>query len=173
MNSDRQQNETDETSAWNQWLAQHAPKLLLFARQQTRCEADAADVVQEAIVEAWRGKPDGSLPVLGLIFATIRHRAIDLARRDDRRMIRDAKTQQDVLEDWFDLGPEDQERNRMLQTALGNLPEDQRDVITLKVWGGLTFAEIAEALEIPANTAASRYRYGLEELRKHTKEIFV
>lgn len=47
-----------------------------------------------------------------------------------------------------------------------------REVVTLKVWGGLTFAEIAEALEIPANTAASRYRYGLIELRKLTKEVF-
>ena len=44
--------------------------------------------------------------------------------------------------------------------------ENYREVVTLKTWGGLTFAEIAEALEIPANTAASRYRYGLEELRK-------
>jgi RNA polymerase sigma-70 factor (ECF subfamily) len=45
--------------------------------------------------------------------------------------------------------------------------------VTLKVWGELTFAEIAIALEIPANTAASRYRYGLEELRKHTKQGFM
>jgi len=35
----------------------------------------------------------------------------------------------------------------------------------------LTFVQIAEALEIPANTAASRYRYGLIELRKLTKEV--
>ena len=46
------------------------------------------------------------------------------------------------------------------------LQANYREVVTLKTWGGLTFAEIAEALEIPANTAASRYRYGLEELRK-------
>jgi len=45
-------------------------------------------------------------------------------------------------------------------------------VVTLKIWGELTFAEIAEALEIPANTAASRYRYGLAELRKLATEIF-
>ena len=46
------------------------------------------------------------------------------------------------------------------------LQANYREVVTLKTWGGLTFAEIAEALEIPANTAASRYRYGLEELRR-------
>ena len=47
-----------------------------------------------------------------------------------------------------------------------------REVVTLKVWGELSFAEIAAVLEIPANTAASRYRYGLAELRKHTIGIF-
>jgi len=52
------------------------------------------------------------------------------------------------------------------------LPENYRQVLTLKVWGGLTFAEIADSLNIPANTAASRYRYGLKELRKLTKEVF-
>jgi DNA-directed RNA polymerase specialized sigma24 family protein len=59
----------------------------------------------------------------------------------------------------------------LMQNAMSRLPEMFREVITLKVWSGLTFAEIAEALDIPANTAASRYRYGLAELRKLTREV--
>ena len=55
---------------------------------------------------------------------------------------------------------------------MSKLSDNYREVVTLKVWGELTFGEIAEALEIPANTAASRYRYGLAELRKLTTEIF-
>jgi RNA polymerase sigma-70 factor (ECF subfamily) len=54
---------------------------------------------------------------------------------------------------------------------MSQLPEMYREVITLKMWGGLTFGEIAETLAIPANTAASRYRYGLLELRKLTREV--
>jgi RNA polymerase sigma-70 factor, ECF subfamily len=54
---------------------------------------------------------------------------------------------------------------------MSRLPDIYRDVITLKVWGGLTFAEIADALGIPAKTAASRYRSGLTELRRLTKEV--
>jgi RNA polymerase sigma-70 factor (ECF subfamily) len=50
--------------------------------------------------------------------------------------------------------------------ALARLPEEQLTVVVLKVWQGMTFAEIAEALDIPANTAASRYRYALEKLRQ-------
>jgi RNA polymerase sigma-70 factor (ECF subfamily) len=166
------QHETDGASEWNRWLAQHAPKLLLFARQQARCEADACDLVQDAVVESWKRQSDGSPPPLGLVFATIRHRAVDLARREDRRMNRETAAHEAAPQDWFDSGVEERERNRLLQKAMSNLPKIHRDVITLKLWGGLTFNEISKALEIPANTASSRYRYGLEELRKLTKEVF-
>jgi RNA polymerase sigma factor (sigma-70 family) len=59
----------------------------------------------------------------------------------------------------------------LIQDAMTKLPEIYREVITLKVWGDLTFAEIAQSLGIPANTAASRYRYGLEQLRQLTREV--
>ena len=62
----------------------------------------------------------------------------------------------------FDLTAE----SRALQVALTSIPEKYREVITLKMWGELTFAEIGDTLEISPNTAASRYRYGLEALRK-------
>ena len=50
--------------------------------------------------------------------------------------------------------------------AMARLPEEQLTVVVLKVWQGMTFAEVAEALDIPANTVASRYRYALEKLRQ-------
>lgn len=161
------------TSGWDQWLARHAPKLLLFARQQARCEADAHELVQDAVVEAWRIQLDGALPAPGLVFGLIRRRAIDLARRNQRRANRETIAQESAPPEWFAPEIEDRERARLLQDALGRLPVTQRDVVTLKIWGELTFAEIAEALDIPANTAASRYRYALEELRKLTREVFV
>lgn len=159
---------------WGEWLAQYAPGLLLFARQQTRSEADAQDLVQEAVVESWRRRPEGSPPPpLGLVYATIRRRAIDLARMEDRRSHRERAAHVEAPQEWFDSEVEDRERSRLLQQAMSALPEMYRDVVTLKVWGGLTFAEIAETLEIPANTASSRYRYGLIELKKLTKESFI
>jgi RNA polymerase sigma-70 factor (ECF subfamily) len=159
-------------SDWEQWLARHAPGLLLFARQQTSCEADAQDLVQEAVVESWRRQSKGAPPPLGCVYATIRRRAIDLARRDDRRAVREVAAHLDNPQCWFDSMVDERERNLLIQKAMSHLPEIYRDVVTLKVWSGLTFGEIAEALEIPANTAASRYRYGLIELRKLTKEVF-
>jgi RNA polymerase sigma-70 factor (ECF subfamily) len=155
---------------WRRWIADHAPKLLLFARQKSRSEADAQDLVQEALVECWQRNGDGP-PPLPLVFATIHRRAIDLARREDRRATREQVVAVDKSQPWFDTGVEDREFSRVIQRALAELPEEQREVITLKIWGGLTFAEIGESLDIPANTAASRYRYGMSELRKLTKQV--
>ena len=52
-----------------------------------------------------------------------------------------------------------------LASALGDLPPEQRAVVHLKLWEGMTFEAIAGLLGIPSNTAASRYRYALEKLR--------
>jgi RNA polymerase sigma-70 factor (ECF subfamily) len=157
---------------WQRWLDDHAAKFLLFARQKARSEADAQDLVQEAIIEAAQRNACEGPPPMALVFATIYRRAIDWARREDRRMVRELAASEPVPSVWFDTSVEDRERARLIQDAMRKLPEIYREVVTLKVWGGLTFAEIADSLEIPANTAASRYRYGLQELRALTKEIF-
>lgn len=50
--------------------------------------------------------------------------------------------------------------------ALSKLPEEQRETVYLKIWGDLTFAEIAELQNISLQTAASRYRYSLAKLKE-------
>jgi RNA polymerase sigma-70 factor (ECF subfamily) len=59
-----------------------------------------------------------------------------------------------------------------LAEALGELPEDQRSVVHLKLWEGLTFEAIARLLDIPPNTAASRYRYGIDKLRARLRPLY-
>jgi RNA polymerase sigma-70 factor, ECF subfamily len=163
--------ESPQQADWRRWLEDHAPKFLLFARQQARSEADAQDLVQEAVVEACRRRRNGEPPPAALVFATIRRRAIDLARCEARRAGRELAAIEPLPAAWFDTSVEDRELQQLIQDAMSRLPETYRQVLTLKVWGGLTFAEIADTLDIPANTAASRYRYGLTELRKLTKGV--
>ncbi len=55
----------------------------------------------------------------------------------------------------------------MLRQAVEKLTDKLREVVTMKIWGGLTFAQIADVLKISHNTAASRYRYALEQLQKN------
>jgi RNA polymerase sigma-70 factor (ECF subfamily) len=68
--------------------------------------------------------------------------------------------------------PDESGFREALAAALGEIPSDQRAVIHLKLWEGLTFEHIAELLGIPLNTAASRYRYGLDKLRERLRPLY-
>jgi RNA polymerase sigma-70 factor, ECF subfamily len=75
-------------------------------------------------------------------------------------------------EDAWLLGPDgNAEEALSVQAALNELPEEQREAVFLKIWGGMTLLEIAGVLEIPMNTAASRYRYALEKLRQRLRPL--
>lgn len=101
-----------------------------------------------------------------MLFASIRRAATDLARRDTRRVRREQAWERDGESGWFEPAPGGGERSAEIERALRRLPADQREVLVLKIWGELTFDEIARQLEIPLNTAASRYRYALAALRQ-------
>lgn len=152
------------TSEWNSWLAENAGRFLLFARQQTRCGQDAEDVLQESLVETWRRA--GGKPEAALVFATIRRRAIDLGRRTDRRTQRELATEEPTPQFTITMADDKAFALHELERALKHLPQTQREVLTLKFWGGLTFVEVAATLDIPQGTAASRYRMALEALRQ-------
>jgi RNA polymerase sigma-70 factor, ECF subfamily len=167
------------TSAWRDWLESHGPKLLLFARNQSRSLEDAKDIFQDALVKLvekinsgeFVGGQEAWQPYL---YATIRRLAIDLSRRDDRRKKREDNASKDQLVDqyeesnpWFENDSSDDETRSQLESSIKELPAKFSEVILLKIWGERTFAEIGETLGISQNTAASRYRYGLEALKKH------
>src|SRR5262249_37078041 len=146
--------ESSATVGWQRWVAEHAPKFLLYARQQARSEADAQDLVQEAVMEAMQRNGRDEPPPITLVFATIQRAAVDWARRSDRRSLREQAASEPLPVPWFDSSAEDRELKDLLEGALSKLPEIYSRVVTLKIWGGLTFAQIGEVLDIPANTAA-------------------
>ena len=155
---------------WRDWFRQHGSRLLLYARQQTRSQADAEDVLQDAVVRVWKyarehGEGEPSLPAT---FLAIRRCAIDLARKNQRRLKREdtAAIESGDPVEWFSDPVEAKEKSRTIQEAIRKLSPEYQEVITMKIWGGLTFAKIAEILDIPQNTAASRYRYALANLRR-------
>jgi RNA polymerase sigma-70 factor (ECF subfamily) len=150
---------------WKVCFTEFGPGLLLFARQWVRSPADAEDIVQEAFVKFWRR--NHRIDNRALLYATVRSIALDLIRRDSRRARREAEAFSDAeqsIEPQFELGDESQ---RALAAAVDRLPHEQREVLVMKIWNELTFAEIATALGISNNTAASRYRYALNALKKN------
>jgi len=128
--------------------------------------ADAEDVVQEAFVRFWRGQRGLSGEPLALLLTSVRRAALDTARSRSRRASREASAAAGADVPLFEPLGEGDDRRIVIEAALARLPREQREVLALKIWGGLTFAEIAEQLGIPPNTAASRYRYALGALRR-------
>ena len=135
-----------------------------FARQQTRTEADAKDLTQHVLTEVWQ-RTGGVIPDKALVFSMLRRRAIDVGRSKDRRSRRELEFFE-TGESWF--VPNFGERDAVvhLEQALRGLSRDLREVVVLRIWGDLTFPEIAEMTGVSVPTATSRFRYGIDHLRK-------
>jgi RNA polymerase sigma-70 factor, ECF subfamily len=146
------------------WLERHGAALLLYARQFCATSADAEDAVQAGVLRCWEraGAMQNPGPYL---YACVRTAALDSGRQERRRFARERAVARDAGPSAFEDPPiERAERQVRIEAALAHLPAEQREVVVMKVWGGLTFAQIAEALGVPPGTAASRYRYALAGL---------
>jgi len=151
----------------------HAPALFAFALDLTRSEADTADILQEifcrlaARPELLRGVRDERAFLLRMVYT----RVVDASRRRAvRQRFADEADPAALFAPAAD--PDEAAFRESLARALAELPADQRAVVHLKLWQGLTFDEIATALAIPPNTAASRYRYGLDKLRTLLRPLY-
>ena len=155
---------------WHAWLDEWGDRFLLFARQQVSSFADAEDVLQDSFVRIWSNREHFRKIEPGLVFTQIRRCAIDLARRRGRREKREEAFAKDQDPGFFQ--PLDDSLGEEVESALEELTPEQREVLVLKIWGEQTFESIGETLDISPNTAASRYRYGLEKLRQNmTREV--
>jgi RNA polymerase sigma-70 factor (ECF subfamily) len=154
---------------WKRTFDQLAPQLVLYARQLVVTSADAEDVVQMAFVRWWRRFPEGASEHIPLLYAAVRTIALDQRRSDTRRTVRESKSEFAIDGEHtpcFDPLPEQKETAAIVEKALIDLPKEQREVVTLRLWGGLTFKEIAAMTGDSINTVAGRYRYALNNLQK-------
>ncbi|SIO35087.1 RNA polymerase sigma-70 factor, ECF subfamily [Singulisphaera sp. GP187] len=156
---------------WEAWLDRHGATLVLLARQRVASRADAEDVVQEAFVRFWRSRQRANDPT-AYLYTCVQHCALNWQRSRERRSRREEVAARPEAEAEDSLtGPLGQEERReAIEAVLRSLPEPQREVLVMKVWGGLSFPQIAEAAQISVNTAASRYRYALAKLRERLAE---
>jgi RNA polymerase sigma-70 factor (ECF subfamily) len=159
----------DGSDQWGVWLDQHGAALVLLARQWVASRSDAEDVVQDAFVRFWRSRARVAEPV-AFLYSCVKHCALDRRRTRSRQMRRDEAAARPEGEPILTGPAEDNERSSAIAAGLCLLPENQREVLVMKIWGGLTFGQIAAALRISHHTAASRYRYAVLKLREQLTE---
>ena len=138
-----------------------------------RSPAEAEEVLQEAFWQIWERAPDFR-PALGSAFCWVvtiaRRKAIDRLRANSRHLQRIADAQVARTDDDF-ASPAGfsrvaaSENHAAVRAALAKLGADERRVITLAFFDGLTHVEIATALKTPVGTVKARIRRGMLKLK--------
>jgi RNA polymerase sigma-70 factor (ECF subfamily) len=141
---------------------QYGPRLYRYALLILADAAGAEDVVQDAFCRLAAAKQRATdAATLPYLTAIVRNECYSRLRRRRRSPVVAAEP---LLEPVAPAANEDE--RLQLEEALRALPPEQREVVYLKVYEGLTFQEIGERCGVSVNTAASRYRYGLEAMRR-------
>ena len=154
---------------------EHAQALFAFLLNFTRNEADTRDLLQELFVKlaARPGLLAGVREERAFLIRLAHNLAIDLMRRrGTREKNYEQLAAESVLTFAVSADPDEQGFRTALSVALGELPPEQRAVVHLKLWEGMTLEAIAAALDLSPNTVASRYRYGLDKLRARLRPLY-
>lgn len=165
---------------WEDWLAVHGDRLLLYARQRTACEADAEDVLQSALLKLVHVVRSGEFRKgpeewKAFVISCIRNAAIDLSRARDRRRNTAqaaAAEQERVYESapWLSSRSDAEHRRRCIERVLRRMRADYAEVVTLHVWQGLSFRAIGQITGENPATVATRYRAALRIFRQQLDE---
>lgn len=157
----------ENVSNWQERLYEaKAGDLILYGRALGLSHSEAEDVLQDTFVALVNRDAPPDKPEHYTIRA-FRNRALNYRRSLWRRLTRELESQR-----WFEKSPEEDPAEKAAMRALADLPVAQREVIVLKIWHRYTFEEIGELLEISPNTAAGRYRYGLQKLKDCVKGFY-
>jgi RNA polymerase sigma factor (sigma-70 family) len=147
-------------------LDRHAAALALYARQWT---SEADDCVQEALVELARQPACPENPVAWL-YRVVRNRALNVVRAEGRRNAHELEAaQQRAARKPSMSDPADATE---LNDSLATLDVAAREILVLRVWGGLAWQEIAELVGGSKSSAQRIYVQALEQLRQHWEPRF-
>ena len=149
-----------EQSCWCEALYEaKAAELILYGRALGLTHGEAEDVLQETFLVLLK-IPQRPLEPEHYCVRSFRNRALNHRRSLWRRLTRELESLR-----WFEKSPGESEAERVAMNCLAALPVEQREVIVLKIWHRFTFGEIGGLLDISPNTAAGRYRYGLQKIK--------
>ncbi len=149
-----------EPPAWCERLYRaKATELILYGRALGLSHGEAEDVVQETFLALLQRAGPPEEPERYCV-RSFRNRVLNYRRTLWRRLTREWESLR-----WFERAEGETPEERAAMRCLAGLPVAQREVMVLKIWHEYTFEEIGELLDVSPNTAAGRYRYGLEKMR--------
>jgi RNA polymerase sigma-70 factor (ECF subfamily) len=149
----------DSARIWERVYAEKAATLLLYGRALGLSHAEAEDVLQETFSALIEKEIAPEQPEHYVVRA-YRNRVLNFRRGLWRRIRREFESVS-----WFERADSPDPKEELAMKCLRDLPAEQREVIVLKIWHEHTYEEIGALLEISPNTAAGRYRYGLQKLK--------
>ena len=141
----------------------HDAALLLYARGFVPDASAAEDLVHGVFLNLLRTRPKVREAPAAYLYRAVKNAALNAQRNRAR------EAPMPDREIWFTHRGGDHEATLALQAALAELPQEQREAVVMRIWSGMTLEEVAQATDVPLNTAASRYRYALEKLRERLK----
>jgi RNA polymerase sigma-70 factor (ECF subfamily) len=147
---------------------QHGRVLLAYAVSLLPDRAASEDVLHQVFVKLLQGNIGIKGSPVRYLYRAIRNAAFNYRRNHSREVELDTDSR------WLESPsgmPGMEAVGLALEEALRELPDEQREIIVLRVWGQMTFEEAAAALEISPNTAASRYRYALAKLKEQLQPL--
>ena len=143
-------------------LDEHGPALALYASQWT----DAADdCVQEALVELARQR-EAPEHAVAWLYRVVKNRALNAARGARRRREREARAMAERFVVVAAAGRVRSGDTLAVIEALEQLAASDREMVVMRIWGGLTYEEIAAALAISTSSAHRQYERALTNLRQ-------
>lgn len=154
---------------------EHAQAVFAYALNLTRNEADAHDLLQEVFLKL--AQQAESLEPLrhprSYLLRLAHNLLVDQFRRQSTRQhAADALASDEARLFAPTPDPDEAVFRQTLALALAELPPEQRAVVHLKLWENMTFEAIGAVLGIPPNTAASRYRYGIDKLQARLRPLY-
>lgn len=152
---------TDDGRMWSELVRRFSGPLTMFAAQWC---SHPEDVVQEAFLELFRSE---SRPekLSAWLFTVVKNKAIGQIRSEARRKNHEGRRAA-VSDCWFEEPAYSELDIQLVSRLIDQLEHEQREVLIARMWGDLTFDEIAEFTQLTKSTCHRRYSEAIEVLRK-------
>ncbi len=172
-----------DVAAYEELVRRYSRPIFNFVYRMIGSYADADDVAQDVFVQVYRSLPSArtDLPFKPWLYVIARNKCLDFIKRKRPLLFADVDGPDDegssIAERVPDTEPlpeelaERADLQRILHEAVLDLPERYRQVVAMRYTGDLSFAEIAEALNLPENTVKTHFHRAKARLRSRLLEL--